>query len=71
MSWRRSVTAIRRSRWSTYAQVLKRRDREQIGRAFDQLLVGGGGREPRTAARAARRPAERSEMAARRRRNPG
>ena len=25
-----------------YAQVLKRRDREQIGRAFDHLLVGGG-----------------------------
>ena len=27
-----------------YAQVLKRRDREQIGRAFDHLLVGGGRR---------------------------
>ena len=34
-----------------YAQVLKRRDREQIGRAFDHLLVGGGGGEPATAAR--------------------
>jgi hypothetical protein len=53
-----------------YAQVLKRRDREQIGRAFDHLLVGGGG-EPRTAARAARRPIKRSKTAARRGRNPG
>jgi hypothetical protein len=24
-----------------YAQVLKRRDREQVGRAFDELLLGG------------------------------
>ena len=39
-----------------YAQVLKRRDREQIGRAFDHLLVGGGRGEPRTTARGARRP---------------
>ena len=54
-----------------YAQVLKRRDREQIGRAFDHLLVGGGRGEPRTAARAARRPANRSKTAARRGRNPG
>jgi len=53
-----------------YAQVLKRRDREQIGRAFDHLLVGGGRGEPRAAARAARRPISRSKMAARRR-NPG
>jgi integrase len=54
-----------------YAQVLKRRDREQIGRAFDHLLVGGGRGEPRTAARAARRPVSRSRTAARRGRNPG
>jgi integrase len=54
-----------------YAQVLKRRDREQIGRAFDHLLVGGGRREPRTPARAARRPMSRSKTAARRGRNPG
>jgi integrase len=47
-----------------YAQVLKRRDREQIGRAFDHLLVGGGRGEPRTAARAARRPISRSKSAA-------
>ena len=53
-----------------YAQVLKRRDREQIGRAFDHLLVGGGRGEPRTAARAARRPINRAVTAARRR-NPG
>jgi hypothetical protein len=38
-----------------YAQVLKRRDREQIGGAFDHLLVGGERCEPRTAARASRR----------------
>jgi hypothetical protein len=25
-----------------YARVLKRRDRDQIGRAFDALLIGGG-----------------------------
>ena len=54
-----------------YAQVLKRRDREQIGRAFDDLLVGGGRAEPRTRTRAARRPAKRSKTAARRGRNPG
>ena len=54
-----------------YAQVLKRRDREQIGRAFDHLLVGGGRAEPRTRTRAARRPAKRSKTAARRGRNPG
>ena len=42
-----------------YAQVLKRRDREQIGRAFDHLLVGGGGGEPRTP-RASRRPISRA-----------
>jgi hypothetical protein len=53
-----------------YAQVLKRRDREQIGRAFDHLLVGGGGGEPRTAARAARGPIKRSKTAARRGRDP-
>jgi hypothetical protein len=45
------------------AQVLKRRDREQIGRAFDHLLVGGGRGEPRTAARATRRPISRSKTA--------
>ncbi len=54
-----------------YAQVLKRRDREQIGRAFDHLLVGGGRGEPRAAARGTRRPMSRSKTAARRRRNPG
>jgi integrase len=54
-----------------YAQVLKRRDREQIGRAFDHLLVGGGRGEPRTAAPAARRPISRSKTVARRGRNPG
>ena len=54
-----------------YAQVLKRRDREQIGRAFDHLLVGGGTGEPRTAVRAARRPISRSRRAARRGRNTG
>jgi integrase len=54
-----------------YARVLKRRDREQIGRAFDYLLVGGGRGEPRTPARAARRPIKRSKTAARRGRNPG
>jgi hypothetical protein len=30
----------------SYAQVLKRRDREQIGWAFDHLLVGGGSAAP-------------------------
>jgi hypothetical protein len=54
-----------------YAQVLKRRDREQVGRAFDHLLVGGGRGEPRTAATAARRPINRSKTAVRRGRNPG
>jgi hypothetical protein len=54
-----------------YAQVLKRRDREQIRRAFDHLLVGGGRGEPLTAARAARRPINRSKTAARRDRDPG
>jgi hypothetical protein len=54
-----------------YAQVLKRRDREQIGRAFDHLLVGGGRGEPRTAAPAARRPISRSKTVARRGRTPG
>jgi len=54
-----------------YAQVLKRRDREQIGRAFDHLLVGGGRGEPRTRTRADRRAAKRSKTAARRGRNPG
>ncbi|HEX5901204.1 MAG TPA: tyrosine-type recombinase/integrase, partial [Solirubrobacteraceae bacterium] len=55
-----------------YAQVLKRRDREQVGRAFDHLLVGGGGGgDPRIAARAARRPIKRSTTAARRGRNAG
>jgi hypothetical protein len=39
-----------------YAQVLKRRDREQIGRAFDHLLVAGGRVEPSTTARASRHP---------------
>jgi hypothetical protein len=52
----------------TYAQVLERRDREQIGRAFDHLLVGGG---RRTQARAARRPIGRSKTSARPGRNPG
>ena len=54
-----------------YAQVLKRRDREQIGRASDQLLVGGGTGELRTLARTARRPVSRSKTAARRDRDPG
>ena len=54
-----------------YAQVLKRRDREQIGRAFDHLLVGGGTGEPRTSAPAARRRSSRPKTAARRGRNPG
>jgi integrase len=54
-----------------YAQVLKRRDREQVGRAFDHLLVGGGKGEPRNAARAARHPISRSKTAARRARKPG
>ena len=54
-----------------YAQVLKRRDREQIGRAFDHLLVGGGRGEPGTAARAARRPISRFKTAARHGGNPG
>jgi integrase len=54
-----------------YAQVLKRRDREQIGRAFDHLLVGGGRGEPRTRTSADRRAAKRSKTAARRGRNPG
>ncbi len=31
-----------------YAQVLKRRDREQVGRAFDHLLIGGTHDEPPT-----------------------
>ena len=54
-----------------YPQVLKRRDREQIGRAFDHLLVGGGRGEPRTTGRPARRPIKRSTTAARRGLNPG
>jgi integrase len=29
-----------------YARVLKRRDRDQVGRAFDELLVGRGGLQP-------------------------
>jgi hypothetical protein len=29
-----------------YARVLKRRDREQVGSAFDELLVGRGGLQP-------------------------
>jgi hypothetical protein len=29
-----------------YARVLKRRDREQVGMAFDDLLVGRGGAQP-------------------------
>ena len=39
-----------------YAHVLNRRDREQIGRAFDQLLVGAGeaSRAPRRGPRGAR-----------------
>ena len=54
-----------------YAQVLKRRDREQIGRAFDHLLVGGGTGEPRTAVRLRGARSSRSGTAARRRRNTG
>ncbi|MGZ6724699.1 MAG: tyrosine-type recombinase/integrase, partial [Solirubrobacteraceae bacterium] len=44
-----------------YAQVLKRRDREQVGRAFDHLLVGGGraSRTPRRGLRGARSVAPR------------
>lgn len=54
-----------------YAQVLKRRDREQIGRAFDHLLVGGGGVEPSVSARASRRPISRSRVGKRLGRNGG
>jgi integrase len=35
-----------------YARVLKRRDREQVGRAFDRLLVGGGEGAPPAPSRA-------------------
>jgi integrase len=31
-----------------YARVLKRRDRDEVGRAFDHLLVGGRDGDPRT-----------------------
>jgi hypothetical protein len=54
-----------------YAQVLKRRDREQIGRAFDHLLVGGRSVAPPTTARASRRPISRSNAGKRLGRNPG
>ena len=54
-----------------YAQVLKRRDRDQIGRAFDHLLVGGGGVEPPTTPKASRRPVSRSKAGKRLGRNSG
>jgi integrase len=54
-----------------YAQVLKRRDREQIGRAFDLLLVGGAHDKPPTTARASKRPTGRSKTDKRRGRKPG
>ena len=54
-----------------YAQVLKRRDREQIGRAFDHLLVGGAYDEPPTEARASKRSIGRSKSGKRRGRNTG
>jgi hypothetical protein len=54
-----------------YAQVLKRRDREQIGRAFDHLLVGGRSVEPPTTPRASRRPIGHSKTAKRLGRNLG
>jgi integrase len=52
-----------------YAQVLKRRDREQIGRAFDHLLVGGAHDEPPTTATASKRPSRRPKTRRRRDRN--
>jgi hypothetical protein len=55
----------------TYAQVLKRRDREQIVRAFDHLLVGGRSVEPPTTAKASRRPISRSKAGKRLGRNSG
>jgi hypothetical protein len=54
-----------------YARVLKRRDRQQIGRAFDRLLVGGGGVEPPTTARPTRRAISRSKAGNRLGRNSG
>lgn len=48
-----------------YARVLKRRDREQVGRAFDHLLVGSGEVQPSTAHRPSRRPVRRSREAKR------
>jgi hypothetical protein len=52
-----------------YAQVLKRRDREQIGRAFDHLLIGGAHNEQPTEARASKRSIGRSKTGKRRDRN--
>jgi site-specific recombinase XerC len=49
-----------------YAQVLKRRDREQIGRAFDHLLVGGAHCDPPTTARSSERPRRRRKTRKRR-----
>jgi hypothetical protein len=54
-----------------YAQVLKRRDRDRIGRAFDLLLVDGESVEPRAAKAPTRRPPRRAKTAARRRRKAG
>jgi integrase len=54
-----------------YARVLKRRDRQQIGRAFDRLLVGGGGVEPPTTARPTRRAISRSKAGNQLGRNSG
>ena len=54
-----------------YAQVLKRRDREQIGRAFDHLLVGGAHGDSPTTARSPKRPGRRRKTRKRRDRNTG
>jgi site-specific recombinase XerC len=54
-----------------YAQVLKRRDREQIGRAFDHLLVGGVHGDSPTTARSSKRPRRRRKTRKRRDRNTG
>jgi hypothetical protein len=54
-----------------YAQVLKRRDREQIGRAFDHLLVGGAHGDSPTTARSPKRPRRRRKTRKRRDRNTG
>ena len=54
-----------------YAQVLKRRDREQIGRAFDHLLVGGAHGDSPTTVRSLKRPRRRRKTRKRRDRNTG